>query len=222
MITITDGIREYFKLTSPKAKTIYNGIYHRDEACFVKDKEPYFLVASRISPEKGILDVIKAFSRFSLRHEYRLRIAGMDSEHYVESLVNTAKELECLDRIDFLGFQKDVRHLMSNAKALIVASPYEGFGRMTAEAAFCGTLVIGRNTAGTKEIMDVTGGLAFTSTEEMTEQMEALALMSDNEYTSRALFAQKKAIDYYSIENNVNRVFSLYKDILNQHIESSD
>lgn len=221
VITITDGIRDYFKLTQPKAKTIYNGIYRSDEACFFKDKDQYFLIASRISPEKGILDVIEAFSRFSLRDEYRLKIAGMDSEQYVESLVNSAKELGCLDRIDFLGFQKDVRHLMSSAKALIVASPYEGFGRMTAEAAFCGTLVIGRNTAGTKEIMDVTGGLAFTSTEEMTEQMEALALMSDNEYTSRALFAQKKAIDYYSIENNVNRVFLYYKEILGISGESN-
>ncbi len=219
VITITDGIRDYFKLIPPKAKTIYNGIYRSDEVCYVKDKEPYFLIASRISPEKGILEVIKAFSRFSLRDVYRLKIAGMDSEQYVESLVNSARKLGCLNRIDFLGFQKDVRHLMSYAKALIVASPYEGFGRMTAEAAFCGTIVIGRNTAGTKEIMDVTGGLAFTNVEEMTEQMEVLALMPDSEYRSRALYAQKKAIDYYSIENNVNKIFSYYNDILGQHSE---
>lgn len=221
VITITNGIREYFKLTFPKAITIYNGIYRRDETCLVKDKESYFLIASRISPEKGILDVIKAFSKFSLRHDYRLRIAGMDSGQYVESLVNSARELDCLDRIDFLGFQKDIRHLMSYAKALIVASPYEGFGRMTAEAAFCGTIVIGRNTAGTKEIMDVTGGLAFSTIDEMTEQMEVLALMPAGEYMSKALYAQKKAKDYYSIENNVDRVFSFYKDIIGQHRESN-
>lgn len=40
--------------------------------------------------------------------------------------------------------------LLKYASALLVASPSEGLGRMTAEAAFAGCMVIGYNAAGTK------------------------------------------------------------------------
>lgn len=85
---------------------------------------------------------------------------------------------------------------------------------MTAEAAFCGTLVIGRNSAGTKEIMDVIGGLAFNSIEEMTAQMEKTANLTPEEYEKMALTAQKNAANHYSIENNINRISELYAKIL--------
>ena len=103
---------------------------------------------------------------------------------------------------------------MSKAKALIVASYNEGFGRMTAEAAFCNTIVIGRNTAGTKEILSKTGGLPFNNVTEMTNQMEAISTMSHDEYKIMAQKAQKVAIDCFSIESNVNQVQELYKSIV--------
>ena len=43
---------------------------------------------------------------------------------------------------------------MSKALALFVPSSFEGFGFITVEAMFCGCLVIGRNTGGTKEQFD--------------------------------------------------------------------
>ena len=216
VITITDGIRDYFKLrNAPKAQTIYNGIFHENEIQFNNCKENFFFLSSRISPEKGHLDVIKAFGRFSKKNEYRIKIAGEGSEAYVQQIVNTAKVYGCADRIDFLGFVQDVKDLMSKAKALIVASYYEGFGRMTAEATFCGTIVIGRNTAGTKEIMSVTGGLPFITVQEMTQRMEDVAKMNiDDYYNDYIKKAHKEAISNYSIENNVHQIYNLYKSIL--------
>lgn len=215
VITITDDIKSFFKLDkNGKAHTIYNGIFHKSDVCYIKEKENYFLLSSRISPEKMHLDVVKAFSSFSKKDSYRLLIAGTGSEEYKAEILKTAKSLRCEDRIDFIGFHHDVRPLMSKAKALIVASWYEGFGRMTAEAAFCGTLTIGRNTAGTKEILDVIGGFPFTTVDEMTLQMEKVAEMFPNDYEAKALTAQKEAVAHYSIENNVNQVYSLYCDVL--------
>ena len=55
------------------------------------------------------------------------------------------------DNVKFLGIRKDIYSLMKNAMALVVSSPSEGFGFITVEAMLNGCLVIGRNTAGTKE-----------------------------------------------------------------------
>lgn len=214
VITITDGIKSYFKLDDySKAQTIYNGIYRKEEAIIQYEKENYFFLSSRISPEKGHLDVIKAFGRFSGKNDYRLKIAGEGDEMFKQQIITTAKVFGCEDRIDFLGFLQDVKPMMARAKALIVASYYEAFGRMTAEAAFCGTMVVGRNTAGTKEILDTTGGLLFNNIEEMTLQMEAVKKMSSRDYQDRIMISQERAIENYSIEGNVNKVLCLYHKI---------
>lgn len=214
VITITEKIQNYFNLDNyNKACTIYNGIYRKKECIMSIHKENYFLMASRIFPEKGHLDVIKAFSSFSRNNEYRLKIVGYGNETYIAELKELAKTCNCENNIDFLGFQKDVKEIMSKAKALVVASFNEGFGRMTAEAAFCGTLVIGRNTAGTKEILDRTGGFPFYTINEMTEQMEFVASMSESDYLYKVQKAQKAAVDNYSIENNIDKICSLYREI---------
>lgn len=221
VVTITDDIRHYFHLDNySAAQTIYNGIYHSNEVCYIDKKERYFLLASRVSPEKGHLDVIKAFADFSGKDKYKLKILGFGHEPFMNKIKELADSLGCLDCIEFLGYQSDVRPYMSRAKALVVASPNEGFGRMTAEALFCGTLVIGRNTAGTKEILSNTGGLTFNTIEEMTQMMEYVNVMSDSDYKEQALHAQKVTVASYSIESNIDKVYSLYKQINSKDSES--
>ena len=103
---------------------------------------------------------------------------------------------------------------MSHAKALIVASRFEGFGRMTAEAAFMGCLVIGRNTGGTKEIIDKTGGFLFFFFEELAEEMESLSSIEDSTYLALAQKAKSVAKQAYSTENNAAQILSIYKKLL--------
>ena len=218
VITITDGIRSHFHLTNnPSAQTIYNGIFHETESVLIKEKSNYFLCMSRIIPEKGHHDVIAAFSRFYSQHpDYRLIIAGFGSKDYIKELKVSAERLRCKDAIDFIGFQKDVTPHMSKAKALIVASRNEGFGRMTAEACFMGSIVIGRNTAGTKEILEKTGGLTFMDTESLLARMEEVSQMPDDAYGKIVSTAQQKATRLFSTEQNVNKIYSLYNQILNR------
>lgn len=214
VITITEAIYKYFNLSdSNKAYAIYNGIFSKKDFSSITKKEKFFLMASRVSSEKGHTEVIKAFSKFSHRDEFKLVIAGFGDTEYINELKTLARINGCEERIEFLGFQKDIKSLIVKATALVVASYNEGFGRMTAEAAFCGTLVIGRNTAGTKEILNRTGGLLFDTTEEMIRQMEVVSSMREEEYNQLALNAQQVAVDNYSIENNVSRITELYKSI---------
>lgn len=215
VITISNGIRSYFKLNdSPRAFTIYNGIFSKEMVLPILKKENYFLLCSRVTAEKGHDEAIKAFSRFSKRDSYQLVIAGFGNQSYIDYLTDLSKSLDCFDRVRFVGFKNDVVDLISKAKALLVPSYYEGFGRMTAEAAFCGTIVIGRNTGGTEEIINKTGGYLFSTTEELVEKMELVAGLTVEDYNGIAGPSQQIAKECYSIEGNVDRTFALYSQIL--------
>ena len=180
------------------------------------NKENYFLCCSRISPEKGHKEVVKAFAIFYKKHpNYRLVIAGFGDPQYIQELKDDADRYGCLKAVDFIGFQKDVRPFMRKARALIVASRFEGFGRMTAEAAISGCLVIGHNTGGTKEILDITGGFPYMGkAESLAKAMIQAADLDKNAYQKMAEIAQKQAVQFFSNESNIRNVYSFYREIL--------
>lgn len=214
-ISITKSICQHFKLTHCKrAQIIYNGIFSKEQTYYLP-KEKYFLCASRLSPEKGIADTIVAFADFVKIHsDFQLLIAGTGNEEYIEYLKSVAEKKGCRNKVQFIGFIKNVIPYMTKAKALIVASYNEGFGRMTAEACFCGSIVIGRNSAGTKEILEQTGGVLFNNEIEMKKAMQMIVEMPEEEYRDKVLYAQNIAVQTFSIENNVSQVYSFYMHIL--------
>lgn len=216
VISITKDILKSFQLLeSSHHRVVYNGVLKKESTSLVFPKENYFLCASRVSPEKGIDLVIKAFSQFYNTHkDYRLKILGFGSDKYVESLRKLAISLSCADAIDFMGYQTNVADYMRKARGLIVASRCEGFGRMTAEACFCGCVVIGKDTGGTREILKETGGLLFTEEGDLLKCMEKLAMMDETDYKDVANNAANVACNLYSTEQNISNTYRFYKDIL--------
>jgi glycosyltransferase involved in cell wall biosynthesis len=144
-------------------------------------------------------------------------MAGIGQDKYISQLKNIINSLPCRKSVKLIGHQKDVRPWMRKAKALVVASYNEGFGRMTAEAAFCGCLVIGRNTGGTKEILNVIGGFPFENDDAvngMYKRMDEVANLSDSHYQEMAERAQLKAVGLYSNESYVEKVYAVYQQLL--------
>lgn len=217
VICITNDILSHFKLEKyDKALVVYNGVFKSIDYTYDLNKENYFLCASRISPEKGIDCAIRAFAKFNEKYKnFKLLIAGSGNDKYIEKLKKLSQELKCENQINFCGFILDIRKYMCKATALIVASYNEGFGRMTAEACFCGCIVIGRNTGGTKEILENTGGFLFNDTTDLEKKMELVANLAPNEYDNIASLALNKAISSYSEENYVNKIYNLYLSITN-------
>lgn len=219
VITITRDILEYFDLSeNPKARSMWNGILPKASAEYVHTKDNFFLIANRISPEKSIETAIEAFAKVADEiPEYKLLIAGeILNQAYYNKLQTLVKETGFQSKIEFLGYRTDITELMKKACALIVPSIYEGLGRMTIEASFKGCLVLGRNTGGTKEVLDVTrGGFLFQSTKELENFMLKIAGMKGtDEYKSMVLNAQKIAVTHCSEENYCDKIHSIYQELI--------
>lgn len=216
VICITKDIRNYFNLHNKESQTIYNGIYHNNSIALEK-KDKYFLCASRISPSKGQEDAIKAFAKFhEIHQDWKLIIAGAGDKSYINQLKDLSQSLNCQGAIEFIGFQSSeaIFNLMKKAAGLIVASLNEGFGRMTAEACFAGTMIIGRYTGGTKEILDMIEGYRFLTESDLEEAMiQVSEEINTTYYNQKIKNSQKVAQESFSIEQNITKIFNLYKTI---------
>ena len=215
VITLTNDIRRRFDLSETEtAHVIYNGVYHCDYSQMIMPKQKYFFIASRISKEKGISEIIHEFIKFHNNNkEYDLLIAGEINDSN-RSIVDNFKDEKC---VKFLGWKNadELKILMSNALALIVNSKYDGFGRMTAESIFNGCLVIGLNSGGTKEILEETGGgLGYKDYDEFYECMEKVVKMDELSYKEKISNAQSVAKSIFSIESYVDGVLNVYRKII--------
>lgn len=91
---------------------------------------------------KGFDNLIKAFSKISKKHpDWKLQIAGGGKKGKIY-LQNIAKELGVVEKIDFMGFEKDVATIMQKSEIFILSSRFEGFPNVLVEAMSNGCTVI--------------------------------------------------------------------------------
>lgn len=223
-IAITHDLARYYGLKE-NGRVIYNGIQSGNNIYFNPEKRKVFLFVGRVTKEKGATDVIEAFIKFAdTDNEYTLDLIGHYGKRYRNRLLKKIKGSPAEGRVRFLGHQDDPISYMRTAKALIVPSFYEGFGRITAEAMFNGCLVIGRDTAGTKEQMDngvkLTGreiALRFSTSDGITNAMAAAASMSYDNYTSMIKDAGITVKSLYSNESNTESTLAFFQEIVDRN-----
>lgn len=226
-ICITKDIQRYNFLTNwENAQAVYDGVLSQNVAEYFSDKKQYILFAGRLENAKGILPLIDAYAQYYKQHStpLPLHVAGHGTNEYIQLVKNKIQEYGIEDKVILLGMRKDILSLYKEAKALIVPSLSEGFGFITAEAMFCGCLVIGNDTAGTKEQFDngleMTGeeiALRYTKQEELVQHLIDVTNEPIKHYEPMILRAQQVVTQLYSTETHAERVYEFYNYILNQN-----
>lgn len=228
-IAITKDIARHRNvLGTANNRIIYNGIINQRQEITITEKGNYFLYAGRIEKTKGIKDCIDAFIAFKteIQTDTQLFIAGKAT---AEGLMLKANLIERLNSVGltnavcWLGERDDIGILMSKALATIVPSYFEGFGRVMPEAMSVGSLVIGRDTGGTKEQFDngleLTGheiGLRFKTVNGLKEHMAHIAQQGLTPYKSIIHAGFKTVTKLYSVEGYGEKVHDFYNYILTQ------
>lgn len=220
-IAISKDIQKHFCLSNePKSKVIYNPILSESEVTPpVYPKEKFFLIANVITAKKKVEDALKAFSLFAKKHEdYKLVVAGRQDPQYYDMLIKMCESLNIMNNVSFLGEIKNPYDYMKRAKALLVSSTFEGFGRMTAEAIMLGCMVIGRDTGGSVEIISLTnGGFLFSDVKDFANKLNKIADMQDIDYRSIMDKAQEIAVSCFSSEKHAKNISLFYQQIQNDN-----
>lgn len=225
-ITITKELKKHFNLDS-KSRIIYNGIEKHqisESPVTFGDREDTIIYVGRLTPEKGAEEAMDAFIDFAKHNtKTRFEMIGGCKEPYKQFLLNKIKSNGLNDRIILTGHIDDTYLKMRSAKAIIVPSLCEGFGRITAEAMLNGCLVIGRNTAGTKEQFDngleICGeeiGMRFTNRQELIGALDELDNIDGSKYNRMTKNALDVVNSLYSVEKNTEETYAMFSTVIKQ------
>lgn len=209
IIVLSEDVQRYFKETYNRDTVfIPNGVSENKvrEARLITEKfglkkDDYFCSISRLTEEKGILELIEAYK--SLDTKKKLVVVGDDSEEtpYIRKIKNSALENE---NIIFTGFVSGelLDELYSNAFAYIIASSLEGMPLSLLEALSYGSAVIGSDIPEITEVIE-DKELIFSvgNVEELSQKMRLL--LNDPELVAQM---RKASIELVTKKYNWNEI----------------
>jgi glycosyltransferase involved in cell wall biosynthesis len=159
--------------------------------------DPVFGTISRLTPQKDLQTLLKAFSIYHHAHEGgKLRILGVGPQ--LSLLKDLAKELGIHANVEFASRTRDVQGFLSSLDVFILTSKYEGFGLVLLEAIEAQIPIIATNSSAIPEVLgsDFPGLVGVGEHESVANQMSGL-LQPDQ----RDKFLKK--------QNDRKRLFSL-------------
>lgn len=108
-------------------------------------KRKNILACGRVNDQKGFDKLIQAFSHINNKFpDWGIDICGRyeDTDAYYLSLTKMIDEYGLQDKVNFLGFHKDVDKIMQAHSIFCLSSKHEGFPNVLTEAMACGMACI--------------------------------------------------------------------------------
>jgi glycosyltransferase involved in cell wall biosynthesis len=215
---VSDFIRskhiEYLPDIEIKSSRIYNFISSED---LPKSpiKEDYFVYTGRLSAEKGVDTLLKAWAKFP---ELKLKILGTGD--YESELKRLAKKLQLENRVEFLGFHQSDRVLreVAGAKFLVIPSEwYENNPLSVIESMAVGTPVIGSDIGGIPELVTLDRGFLYKASDEveLVQMIKAAISFSPEKYSEMSMNGRKFVAEHMNKEHFYSQLMSVYKQLFN-------
>ena len=204
---IEDGIPEN------KIKALHNFVELKDYDLETSDEE-YALYFGRLSKEKGILNLINAFTKLK---EGKLYIAGEGPEK--ETIENIIKENKLEDRVKLLGFlnSDQMKETIRKCKFVVVPSIwYENCPYSVMETLAIGKPVIGADIGGIPElVINDRSGLTYKydDIEDLSNKMKKL-FKNEELVKEFGTNAKKQANELYGKDVYYKNIMSIYEKLV--------
>jgi glycosyltransferase involved in cell wall biosynthesis len=179
---------------------------------FINYKD-YFVYFGRLSPEKGILDLIKAMVGIN----YELKIVGTGPiENELKSYVTSNK----IRNVTFVGFKKgmELQQIVSSSRAVIIPSKwYENCSYSGMEAMSYGKPLIVSNKGGLPEFVDNgKNGFVFSNQKELKSDLLQMIQLSNSEYKKMSQCSVSMAVTMFNANDYYKGLVGLIKEIKNE------
>lgn len=206
---INDGISEN------KIKAIHNSI-DVDKYNVETTDEGFALYFGRLSKEKGILNLIEAFSKLK---EGKLYIAGEGPEK--ENIIEFINKNKLDDRIKMLGFLNSTQMTEQIKKCKFVVVPsiwYENCPYSILETLAIGKPIIGANIGGIPELVNNNENgyiYDYNDIDELSKRMKEL-FENDDLVKTFSKKSKELAKKLYTKENYYNELIDIYNSLINR------
>ncbi|MES2363881.1 MAG: glycosyltransferase family 4 protein [Pseudomonadota bacterium] len=181
----------------------------------IPEKDLVFLFVGRLTRDKGLLDLVQAFTRVAVGNEcVHLIIVGPDEEGLGREIAGLAHAVS--RRVHMAGFTSEPERYMRAADVLCLPSYREGFGAVIIEAAAVGLPAIASRIYGVTDAVEegVTGILHRPAA--IPEIVNAMVLLASSKAVREAMgtAAHARVAEKYSEERVVGAFADFYKLIL--------
>jgi glycosyltransferase involved in cell wall biosynthesis len=216
VIAISDAIaNKYTSYFKDKIIRIYNGVPTLPESKHKFDSETFNIVmVGRISKEKRQIDVVKAIYEIVKSGIKNISLDLYGDGPDLNKINDYVKTNKLEQYIYTKGYCSEINYEKYNTA--IMASPYEGFGRVTVEYMMAGLPVIGANSGATPEIVsDNKTGLLFTPGNINSLKTQILKLHNNRDYCAElGKEGRLKALQEYTEERYLLEVNGVINNIL--------
>ncbi|VFP85841.1 glycosyltransferase [Candidatus Erwinia haradaeae] len=137
-------------------------------------KTPYLIHVGRFHAHKRHDRLLLAYAKSGIKAQ--LVLVGSGTVQQINIIKKLAEKLKIIERLIFIGFQRNPYPLIKHARMLILSSDSEGFGNVLIEALLCGTPVVStRCPGGPVEILETAGiedALTDLNSDALAEKMK--------------------------------------------------
>ncbi len=222
IISAADYIRDSFvrdlKMDPQKVVTIYQGIEVERSSPAPFPKAPVLGIVARLDPVKGHRYLLEALALLvSTYPSLTLKVAGQEENIKVRELQNIAQRLRIEERIQFLGFQKDIPGFLSGCSIGVVASTgSEAVSRAALEWMSAGRPVVATRVGCLPELVvdSVTGYLA--EPKEASSLASSIARLLHDPEKAKSMGAQglSRVMSDFAMDRFVEKTFRVYQEAL--------
>lgn len=198
-----------------KTKTVYNCI---DTNVFQNLKKPsdeffHWITVGRLVSIKNQISILKAMKSLPGSD---LTIVGDGPER--ENLERYAYEHGLTERVNFTGAQSDLSRFYNNSNAFVLASKYEGFALVVAEAMACGLMVVATDCGGPADIIGNDGRVGKLIPPDEDDQlvlaMQTVVEVNEIERDRIGKMARECITERFSLHKIVSEWESIYRTLI--------
>lgn len=179
-----------------------------------------FIFIGRVVQDKGIVELVKAFSKLKSKYSnIRLLIVG-PYEHGLDPLPReTIDFIQNNNDIIHVGFQNDVRPYLALSNALVFPSYREGFPNVPMQAGCFNLPSIVTDINGCNEIIeDGKNGIIIPSKDSLALEKAIERLITDKDlFTKLKVNSRPMIVDRYEQKHFWNLLLQEYKEQLSLH-----
>ncbi len=192
--------------SSPSTKVGANG----------EESESYYLYYGRLSYEKGLLTLLKAFAEMP---DLKLKIMGSGPQ---EAQLRQFADTQKITNVTFLGKRtgRELMDIVAGAKFVIIPSEwYENNPMTIIEPYSLGVPVIGAEIGGIPEIITPDTGLTFKSGDvnSLKEAVRFSTTLTDERYSQLANGALQFARDNFEPEKYYQNLVGFYQRVISTY-----
>lgn len=178
-----------------------------------RQSEARILFAGRLTAIKNWACLLNAVALLPLNLPYRLSICGKGEDQ--PEILARATDLGIADRVDLLGFERDLHTIMQHSDILVLPSWSEGMSNVFFEALECQLPCVVSDIPAHREMVMAHGCARLfnpNSPQDLAHMIAEILLSVDLQHQLKK--AGVSALRHYTVETMVERYLALYQTLL--------